>query len=237
VDESPELVARFRTRGEAEAVRSALAASGIDAHLAEEALSGVRWLESRDVGRVRLFVAAADAERAREMIRCAAGEPASPDDDEEIDWTAAGEPPPPAREQRCPACGGEASRLPRLAIFGGIALFAAIVGFTTEYWETAGLLLAIGGLLLFFAQPWRCRSCGGSWSSEEEEASRDERPLAVDIEEGASTRHVCPQCGSRNAQPIARFTGSPFALVVRLPLLLIWPFLPKDRCGDCGTEW
>lgn len=72
--EEPVTVSVCYGRGEAHVVRAKLAEAGIDSYLRAEAIGGLYGLSVDGLGRVEVVVAAADAERAREILDTDAAE-------------------------------------------------------------------------------------------------------------------------------------------------------------------
>lgn len=230
-----QLVARFATVGEADIARSALEAAGLDVLLIDEQTVALNWLYSQAVGGVKVLVPAEDAERAADILSLA---PAPPDDlrDEEALPSSGAETPKPAT---CPDCGSvSCSRVPRLRLFLFATLLICALGAATGQSELALAAIAAAGLTLLFAPTHRCLECGERWTDpgsgarDGEAAAEAPPPDAKDLAE-----ELCPRCGSADFHRIdyRRLKAIPLLVSYALiPVIVLWPFLPKSKCERCG---
>lgn len=233
-----ELFASYPNLADAHLVRSILVEEGVDCYLADEHLVGANPLLSNAIGGVRLYVAPADVDRAREIL--------------EIE--------PPRRKPalrlvvdngefkaghvtaQCPDCGAHArERMPRLAIFLAISILGALIAFASDHPRMFWLGAIFGLVAMYFLPDNRCRRCGSRW--EDEPLPLDESPLPSDLRIAAENER-CPKCESEQVSRIERkrlkgtgmllaFIGS----VLWLPMLLALPFLARHECRDCGHRF
>lgn len=214
---NPVVIAAFRSPPDADAARGALQAEGIDADIRDRAEALPRLDAGAFLFGSYLLVDAGDADAAMRVLHRL-----WPDE------------PLPARDApRCPACGSPAiARLPRLALFAAAVLVLFAIGELTGQRELFLLVMVIAGVLLAIAPGRRCRVCGERWRG------GGGPPLADTPVEGAEV--TCPNCGSDETEAIPRRREKALTLLVTLalpPLVLIWPFLPRLRCGICLHEW
>jgi ssDNA-binding Zn-finger/Zn-ribbon topoisomerase 1 len=233
-----ELFASYPSLADAHLVRALLVEEGVDCYLADEHLVGTNPLLSNAIGGVRLYVAQADLERAREILDI---EPPRRkpelrlvvDNGEFVARSVAAQ---------CPECGAHArERMPRLAIFIAIALLGALIAVAIDHPRMFWLGAIFGLVAIYFLPDNRCKRCGSRW--EDEPVPIDESPLASDLRIAAENES-CPKCGSDQIARIERkrlkgtgmllaFIGS----VLWLPMLIAVPFLAKHECRDCGRRF
>jgi len=128
------VVAVFTGTLEAHLACSALRAAGIIAHVFDEHIVSANWGWSNAVGGVKVMVADADVDAARELLRTAA-EVSSDDDDAANAGKAAGD--------VCPQCGSDALSTTR----SGLGL-------------SAGTWLLLGMPIVPERRRTRCVACG-----------------------------------------------------------------------------
>jgi DNA-directed RNA polymerase subunit RPC12/RpoP len=132
----------------------------------------------------------------------------------------------------CPACSSPAvARLPRVRLFFLAAIVLLIAGVITGQRELFLLLIGIIGGLLAITPPLVCDACGERWRGRH-------RVLPENAIE--TTSIPCPRCGSLETETIDRRRNRALTLLVNWiipPTLLVWPFLARRRCIDCGNEW
>ena len=136
-------IARYRNERDAQRVRDALAAEGIDSKIDGELL----------------LVDDADVERADAVLNriydVEHAERVTPSDTE---------PRPDPRE--CPSCGSRSiRRVPRLAIFIAAAVLIVVASYVWTESFTESAILAILSLAVLFLvfERWRCDDCGATW--------------------------------------------------------------------------
>ena len=213
------VIAAFRERQEAEAARGALNEEGIGAEVTATAPAARRLCDDLFGDGFDVVVDAGDAASAIAILHRL--------------WPDA--PPPPAMlPERCPACGSpDVAALRRVRFFVVAAAVLVAGGLLTGQRELFFLLIGIIGVLLVFAPARRCRMCGERWTPPE----RNTPPEAAAAESVAA---ICPRCGSGETERIPRRREKAWTLLVNLaipPALLVWPLLPRQRCGACGHEW
>lgn len=134
---------------------------------------------------------------------------------------------------RCPACGSlEVTRLRRLLLFGVAAVVLLIGGAITGERELFMLMIAIVGGILLLSNENRCRACGERWRGGDEPIAPEDAIELPDV--------PCPKCGSLETERLTRRREKATTLLVNMvvpPLLFVWPFLPKRKCGSCGHQW
>ncbi|HEU4521870.1 MAG TPA: hypothetical protein VFT12_07700 [Thermoanaerobaculia bacterium] len=206
------VIAWFRSPGEAQIARARLEAEGIAATLASGNGYGIA-------------VAADDVERALAIL--------------ESIWPD--ESPAPERPaidiERCPECGsGDLLRIRRLPFFIISTTLLLLAGHAVGQLDLFAILIAVIAGLLFFGPNRRCLSCNERWRS-----SVAPPPPPVRSEIAVEPPDVeCPRCGSRETGPIDRRRMKAWTLLVNFvlpPLLLLWPFMPRRKCEECGHEW
>ena len=212
----PVVIAAFRSPTDADAARAALAAEQIEAEVRDRTEATPRLdAGAFDFG-TYLLVDAGDADAAMAVLHRL--------------WPD--EPLPERDTPRCPACGSPAiARLPRLTLFAVAVLVLFAIGELTGQRELALLVMAIAAVLLAFVPGRRCRVCGERWRG-------SFSPLPDLPVESDEVR--CPNCGSEETEVIPRRREKALTLLVSYalpPLVLIWPFLPRLRCGVCLHEW
>ena len=134
---------------------------------------------------------------------------------------------------RCPACGSlEVTRLRRLLLFAVTAVALLIGGAVTGERDLFMLMIAIVGGILLLSRENRCRACGERWRGGREPIAPEDAVEAPDV--------PCPRCGSLETERLTRRREKATTLLVNMlvpPLLFVWPFLPKRKCGSCGHQW
>src|SRR5258706_11983954 len=181
------IVERFSTVGEAAAAKTALDAAGIGADLYDEYFIGLDWRYSNGLGGVKVAVSPEDFEEAADILDFEA-QPA-PDAVEPLlePELSAAEP----STLLCPECGSDAvSRIPRLMLFGLIALIFLGVGYVLNQVELALAGVAATVLIALVAPSHRCTSCGERWTPPFTEKA--EPPLEAVV---VPDEH-CPHCAS-----------------------------------------
>lgn len=226
------MVAAFDSIGEAESVRSALEAAGIDAELVDESTVGVNWLYSNAVGGVKLYVPDEQVEDSEELMATAAESVAG---DGEV---PAPELEPEVAALTCPACGStEISRTPRLRIFFFFAIVFAGLGVAVNRTELAAAGIAAVALATALSPSHRCNACGERFTAQ---AGEDRRALYAPPPSARDTAdELCPRCGSTEFHHIEyrRLKAIPLLFeLAALPVVTIWWALPKRRCDVCGYK-
>ena len=205
------VIASFRSPAEERLARGALAEEGIEVVAGDDATLGGGWR--------CLSTAPADAERALAVLRAL-----WPDEEARVEQ---------ALPERCLECGSpEVRHVRRVWPFLVAALLLLPAGALTGEPALFGLTLAIVGGILLVVPNRRCAACGERWQA---------RRRFVQEERAVETPGVpCPRCGSAETVAIARRREHAITLLVNLvlpPLVVLWPFLPKRRCEECGKEW
>lgn len=205
------VVASFHSVAEERAARTALESEGIAAEAGTDATLGDGWR--------CLSVAPAEAERALAVLR-------------EL-WPAQEGRVEEAAPEQCPSCGsGEVRRVGRFRLFLLAALILLPLGALTNETALFALTLAIVGALLLFVPNRRCPACAERWQAPRRFVQEERAVETPDV--------PCPRCGSSETFSIDRRRLKGITLLVNLilpPLVVLWPFLPRRRCGECGGEW
>lgn len=230
------VVAYFNTLGEAASARSALAAAGVDARVANENMIAVDWLYANAVGGVRLLVQDEDREVAEAVL---AAPPSLPSEFDEEATVAEIEEPVPDEVLRCPDCGSQdVKRVPRGMIFIALSVLVGGVAFAVSQPEMAMIGIVVAGLLTAFTPTHRCASCSERWSPDLAEETTDDAP-GPGPEPHELVEDRCPRCGSADFYNIhyRRLKAIPlmFSATV-IAIVPIWFFLPKKRCQNCGLR-
>jgi len=218
--------------------RSVLRAADIDADIVDGEMVGMNWMYSVAVGGVKLVVAEEDFDNASALLTQFAAAPMVDVDDDEVPE------PPPAEgaplsprpdEIRCPECGSaESIRIRRLLVFTLLALMMYGIGLVAEQQELALAGILAAALIAAVLPPRRCAVCGTRWPEE----PPDEEAVYAPPPDGADLIEVrCPRCAS------PEFHRIDYRQLKVLPLMfnpaafivpLIWPFLAKRECDNCG---
>jgi len=244
------VVARFSTNGEAGIAMSALDAAGIEADLADDVIIAMDWLYSNAVGGVKLVVRDDDLEAAADVLLLTAEEPVTANvgaSEEATADAATAEPdavPAPIRAPeaaRCPACGSEgAARTPRLMLFVFISVVLGGVGLAVGQSELAVAAVFATALITAMVPSHRCMKCGERWNPGESEQSNGAETAKAPLPDPRDTiEERCPRCGSANFHHIAHRRLKAITLLFEVTIvvvLLVWPFLPKKHCDDCGSS-
>jgi hypothetical protein len=230
---APRLLATYGSVSQAEMARSVLRAAGIDADIVDSEMVGLNWMYSIAVGGVKLVVAEEDFEAATAVLSEFASativddEPTPPVEPRVIA---------PKVELRCPECGSaESIRIRRLLVFSLLALLMYGVGLVGDQQELALAGILAAALIAAVLPSRRCASCGTRWPDEDaddEDEIHAPPPDASDLVEV-----LCPRCSSPEFHRIdyrklkvlpLMFSASAFVVP------LIWPFLAKRECDNCG---
>lgn len=171
---------------------------------------------------VGLVVAAEDADRALKVLEAIWPDEPAQNEPEIIEvW-------------KCAECGStDVVRIRRLPIFIIITTLLLVAGHVVGQIEPFALLIAIIAALFFFGPNRRCASCGELWRS----WATSPAPPDVPVESPAVP---CPRCGSPETYRLNRRRQKAWTLLVNFtlpPLLLLWPFLPRRKCEECGHEF
>lgn len=244
------LLSSYVSLSDAQMARSILVEEGIECFLSDEHLVGANPLLANAVGGVRLFVAPAEVERAREVLGIGSigvtaeetPEPVRPSLRLVVDNAPVTIESRSARLLRCSECGSAKMRpLPKAAIFVTVTILGILIAATTGYPDFGWLGFVGGGLLAFFLPTMRCAHCGATWRKPAE--AIDETPSAYDLRVAAEEER-CPRCNSEDLQPIVRkrMKGAGMLLafagfILWLPLIVILPFLAKKQCLACRKRW
>ena len=207
------VIASFRSVAEAQIARSAIEEGGIEVTLARE--------QSLGIG---VAVSATDADRALAILR-----DVWPETEEAAGDDSWSEP------ERCPDCGSsDFLRIRRLPFFLFFTAIMLVLGIATDQRDLFTLMIGIVALLLFLGPNRRCLSCGERWRSWKSAPKPPEEP-PVEPPDVA-----CPRCGSLETGMIDRRRMKASTLLLNFivpPLLLVWPFMAKRKCDECGHEW
>jgi predicted nucleic acid-binding Zn ribbon protein len=143
---------------------------------------------------------------------------------------------PPKAEVRCPECGSaESIRIRRLLVFSLLALLMYGIGLVADQQELALAGILAAALIAAVLPSRRCAICGTRWPDDEaddEDEIHAPPPDASDLVEV-----LCPRCSSPEFHRIdyrklkvlpLMFSASAFVVP------LIWPFLAKRECDNCG---
>jgi predicted nucleic acid-binding Zn ribbon protein/predicted RNA-binding Zn-ribbon protein involved in translation (DUF1610 family) len=233
------VVARFSTNGEAGAAISALEAAGIESVQADENIVAWDWRYSNGVGGVKVVVRDADLEAAADVLFLTAEEPGADDEGSQAAESAPETVPAEDALGSCPACGNlEAARTPRLRLFVFISVVLGGVGVAVGQSELAIAAVLATALITAMVPSHRCTKCGERWSAGDRQSTGDDRTAPLpDVRDTIEER--CRWCGSANIfsvdhQRLKAITMLiPGAIIV---VLLVWPFLPKRHCQDCGRN-
>ncbi|HUP50565.1 MAG TPA: hypothetical protein VNA04_17455 [Thermoanaerobaculia bacterium] len=217
----PVVIASFRSPAEAQAARAAVEEAGMRAWLVDERSLRSEWRHPDALAGVGLVVAPADVERALAVLEGLWPEQHAV---EEV-----------AEPERCPECRSPGilrlRSLPFFVVFAAVMLTA---GYLVGQRDLFTLLVVIVAGLLVLGPNRRCTSCGARWRSWSGEPRPPDTPPVEPPEV------PCPRCGSTETGTIDRRPMKAWTLLVNFvlpPLLLIWPFLPRRRCEECGMEW
>lgn len=225
------LIASFTSLSQAELVRSALEAAGIDAWLENANTVGVQWLYATALGGVRLIVREEDAAAASEILAemhrfPQAAPPLAP-------FRVVPQTGPLADEIRCPSCASpDVAAFPRIRALVLLVAILLVAGVAVNQLELFALTAIIVGLIVLLAHSYRCRGCGERWSPRERRQ--------VMLEEQEPPDRPCPRCGSAETYKLEhrRFKAATMLMqMLAAAALLIWPFMAKRRCADCGTRF
>ncbi|HUP44043.1 MAG TPA: hypothetical protein VM779_00880 [Thermoanaerobaculia bacterium] len=214
------VVASFRSPAEAQAARAAIEEAGIESTLVRDQMIGIG-----------VVVAAKDADRAIDLLRDLWPDPGP--------WRE--EEPPVVEVERCPECGSpDLIRIRRLPFFIVFSTVMVAIGYAVGQRDLFGLLVVIVAALLFLGPNRRCLTCGALWRS----MGLGPRASGLGVprsEVAVEPPDVpCPRCGSPETAPIDRRRQKALTLLVHFilpPLLLLWPFMPKRKCEECGHEF
>jgi len=240
------LLRSYPSLADAHLARSILVEEGIECFLSDEHLVGANPLLVNAVGGVRLFVAPAELDHAREVLGI---DDMTEDVEEERPQRSAlrlvvdNAPVEIASRfaQRCTGCGAAKMRaLPKLPVFLAVTILAILIAATTGYPDFAWIGLVAGGVIAFALPTMRCSRCGATWRKPAVEI--DESPSESDLRVAAEDER-CERCGSDELQPIVRkrMKGAGMLLafvgfILWLPLIVILPFLAKKKCLSCGAK-
>jgi|GEM_PF-4345184 len=139
---------------------------------------------------------------------------------------------PRAVNPHCPSCGlTTIDRIPKLRIFGGLAVVLYGVGLAVGQLSLAVGALAVIGIVLMAAPSHRCTSCGERFSWEGR-TNLDESPLPQDLIE-----EICPHCGSTEIhrlyyRRLKALTMFQLLTIIVIPLTLF----PRRLCDLCGRK-
>lgn len=227
------LAARCATIGEAEAVRSALEAAGIETFVDNENIVAIDWLMSNAVGAIKVLVREEELEQASRIL---AEIPTAAPIDAEVEYFQA--PPTISAPLACPECGSpDVQRVPRLRLFALFALTAIVIGYAVDQFDMAmaGVLALV--LVMAFVPSHRCDGCGHRWSPSSD-AARDEfdapPPDAHDLVE-----KTCPRCGSTEVVRLRYRKLKTVPMLMSFTILFVAPIyllLPKWQCEKCGLR-
>jgi ssDNA-binding Zn-finger/Zn-ribbon topoisomerase 1 len=136
----------------------------------------------------------------------------------------------------CPACGSkEAAQTPRLMLFVFISVVLGGVGLAVGQSELAVAAVVAAAFIVAFLPSHRCTKCGERWNAEASDRTNCAPP--PDIRDTIEER--CPRCGSANFHHVDHRRLKAITLMIPLIILvvlLVWPFLPKKHCDDCGND-
>jgi len=139
---------------------------------------------------------------------------------------------PPAVQPHCPSSGlTTIVRIPKLRIFGGLAVVLYGVGLAVGQLSLAVGALAIIGIVLMATPSHRCTSCGERFSWEGR-TNVDESPLPQDLIE-----EPCPYCGSTEIHRLYHRRLKALTMFQLLNILVIpLSLFPRRRCDNCGRR-
>lgn len=179
---------------------------------------------SNAVGGIKVVVREEDYEAAADILDFPAEETQEPA--EEVQPRPTRIPVP-----HCPSCGlTTVAVLPKLRVFVSLAVLLCGVGVAVERLDLAALTVAVVGIVAAVAPRHRCTSCGKTFTWKREPPGIAPSPLPEDLIE-----EHCPRCGSPeiHRQNYRRFKA--WTLFEPLTLLaVLWPFLRKRKCDNCG---
>lgn len=171
-----------------------------------------------------LVVAAADADRALQVLEGIWPDEPAPEEPKVFEVT------------RCAECGSsDVVRIRRLPAFIILTTLLLVVGHVVGQIELFGILIAIVAGIFFFGPNRRCASCGELWRSWKSPSSAPPPDVPVEAPVVA-----CPRCRSPETFPIDRRNMKAWTLLVNFtlpPLLFLWPFLARRKCEECGHEF
>lgn len=207
------VIASFRSVAEAQIARAAIEEAGIDVAVAVE--------QSLGIG---VSVSATDADRAVAILR-----DLWPESHETAADDGQSEP------ERCPECGSSVFlRIRRLPFFLGFTALMLTLGVATDQRDLFTLMIGIVAALLFVGPNRRCLDCGERWRGWKSAPPPPEEPPVEPPDV------VCPRCGSLETGMIDRRRMKASTLLLNFilpPLLLVWPFMARRKCDECGHEW